>query len=148
MAQAGGRPLLKERFEGKERLVPVAVALRASALIPFARYARDVALEPAEAIHEAIWLWCQREERRRQRHVRLDALQLLRRAEEWDPIGELIALADWQAPFLSDRPPVPIDELCRLTKTSRGNAIVAKLLDDESRLVGDAIAARDQSVGE
>jgi hypothetical protein len=122
MAYAGGR-LLRERFEGTERLVPLAIALRASALLPLAVYAAAVGISPTEAIHEAVGLWCQREERRRARHVRAEAQAMLRRAEHWDPIGDLIRLDELQRGFSSDPAPLPIDHVCRPFGTSRGNAI-------------------------
>jgi hypothetical protein len=132
MARLGGR-LLRERWEGTERRVPVAVALRAAYLVPLARYAADVGVQPSEALEEAIGLWVRREEQRRDRRVRGEVLQLMRRVESWDPIGDLIALADWQRSFSSESAPAPIDGLCRPSGMSRGNRTAGS-----SKIVSDA----------
>jgi hypothetical protein len=122
MGYLGGR-LLRQRFEGTERRVPVAVAVKACYLVPFGAYAADLGLDPTQAVEEAIGLWIRREEQRRARRVRARVAVLMRRAEQWDPIGDLIGLADWQRAFSSDGSPWPIDGLCRLIEQSRGKAI-------------------------
>lgn len=135
MGYSRGR-LLRERFEGTERLVPVAAAVRACYLVPLAAYAAELGLEPTRALEEAIGLWILREEQRRHRAVSARVSEAMRRAEHWDPIADLIALADWQRAFSSEPLPSPIDALCRPSGMSPGSKI-----DVSSKIVSAAVGA-------
>ncbi|MFZ2051289.1 MAG: hypothetical protein WAU69_10225 [Solirubrobacteraceae bacterium] len=98
-------------------------------------------LEPTQALEEAIALWTRREEQRRDRRVRSRVAAVMRCAEHWDPIGDLIVLADWQRAFSSEARPAPIDGLCRLIEKSRGKPIVVSELGagDQTERVFDPV---------
>lgn len=121
MARSGGR-LLRERHEGSERAVPVCVAIRAATLVQVDRYARELQIAPGRALEEALFMWLQREEVRRRRHVVAEARRLASSCEDWEPVGDLIELDAWQRLFgdSSRGEPVPMVRECRPIGKSRG----------------------------
>lgn len=116
---------LRDRWEGAERLVPVCVVLRLGQLVQVGRYGEAAGLLPADVVSEALGMWTRRAQIWHERAVVADAVALRARAGAWDPIGELVALDDWQAAArdYSPREIVPMRLTCPPIETIPGSAI-------------------------
>lgn len=89
-----GRPGLMSRYRSGNRPVSVEVQVCVRSAIRIDEVARARGCTRDEVIAEAITRWIVREEASLSRARRLQVDRVLREAEEWAPLDELLA-ADW-----------------------------------------------------